>query len=116
MSESLQYEEAVSLREQYQFLVGTQSENGKVTVESVAVTPYDDVGKYRFFLFYLLLDFNAPMALAQAYHGSEYDVTLIARNADGELLHQPLKTWLSGGRSFAPSQLSTSNYSGQLYL
>ena len=115
---ALSYEEATRMCEEYQFLIGTNTNSGDIVVENVVVSPFDPANKYRFFLFYLLLNNDAKLALEYEYSGNDYDVLIIGKNEVGETLHQSLKLWLSDGSSFSMTSKGflTQNYSGALFI
>lgn len=115
---ALSYEEANRTCEEYQFLVGANANSGDIVVESVVVSPFDPSNKYRFFLFYLLLNNSAKLALEHAYSGPDYDVLIIGKTMAGEILHQSLDIWLKEGNTFSMTSKGflAQNYSGALYI
>ena len=117
MTCALSYEEANRLCEEYQFLIGTNTNSEEIVVESVVVSPFDPSNKYRFFLFYLLLN-NPKLALEYEYSGNDYDVLIIGKTKVGEMLHQSLDIWLKEGSAFSMTSKGflAQNYSGALYI
>ena len=94
------YQEAEKLCSEYQCLVGTQFYTGgsssatSAIIECVAISPFDQASKQRFYLFYLLFDNDAHAALLQDYKGLLFDIVIFARTRDDEMIHEDLYTWL----------------------
>lgn len=65
-------------------------------IECVAITPFDQINKKKFLLFYVLLE-DAKAALEQEYKGLLFDVIVIARGLgnDTEIMYYDVDTWLS---------------------
>jgi hypothetical protein len=89
--------EAEMICKDYQYLIGQSFANGgKAVIECVTITPFDQINKQRFLIFYFLFN-NAESALAHEFKGLLYDLIVIARSTEDEheLLHEDLTTWLT---------------------
>jgi hypothetical protein len=89
--------EAEKLCREYQFLVGRSfASDSDAVIECVTVTPFDEISRKRFLIFYFLFN-NAQSALSHEYKGLLYDILVIARSVDDEheLLQEDLTTWLN---------------------
>lgn len=89
-------QEAELLCNEYQYLVGRKfSPTSDLTIECVTVTPFDEINKKRFLIFYFLFN-NAESALTQEYRGFLFDVLVIARSEydEHDLLQEDLHTWI----------------------
>ncbi len=98
--------EAQQLCCDYQYLEGQPFENGSNSIiERVTITPFDEINKQRFLIFYFLFN-NAESALAQDYRGLLFDVLVIARsvNDEHELLQEDIITWLTANKNLVPEQ------------
>ena len=63
-------QEAEQICNDYQYLVGQKfSPESDLTIECVTMTPFDEVNKKRFLIFYFLFN-NAESALSHEYRGS----------------------------------------------
>ncbi len=87
--------EAQKISREYQHLIGHVFDAGKNTlIDCVAVSPFDQVNKNRFLIYYLLFD-DAHIALQQDYNGMLFDVVVIAGASNGdEMVHDDIHTWL----------------------
>ncbi|NDC40735.1 MAG: hypothetical protein EBZ77_04160 [Chitinophagia bacterium] len=114
---SLGLEEATRLCEKYQSLAGTVTNESTLTIEKVAVVPFDESSRYRFFLYYLLFDGDAELALKQGPATKEFAVMVFARNQIGELQHQSLNDYLNNSSATGfTSHFQKEAYSDSLYL
>lgn len=101
----------------YKHLKGTSFGSDNAIIECIAVTPYDINHKQRFFLYYLLFDNDAVAAL-QEYKGKLYDVTIIAKNEEGEIVYENFLVWASKNKLVIdfPNDTSSPFPSTQLYI
>ncbi len=89
--------EAEKICKDHQYLIGKKfSPTSDLIIESVTVTPYDEVNKKRFLIFYFLFN-NAESALSHEYRGFLFDIIVIGRSANDEhdLLQEDLSVWLT---------------------
>ena len=96
-------EEAEQMCKEYQHLVGQPfADSSDLIVECVTVTPFDEVNKKRFLIFYFLFN-NAESALSHEYQGLLFDIIVIGRsvNDEHELLQEDLYTWIHENKSQA---------------
>src|ERR1700744_6169652 len=85
------------LCKEYQYLVGRKfAATSDLTIECITVTPFDEINKKRFLIFYFLFN-NAESALSHEYRGFLFDIIVIGRSQhDGhELLQEDLYVWLA---------------------
>ncbi len=98
------HQDAEKLSREFQYLIGASFAGNNAVAESnariecIAVTPFDHTSKQRFFLYYLLFDNDANLALAQEYKGLLFDVVVIARTSDDEMVHEDLYSWLGNNK------------------
>ncbi len=88
--------EAEKLCKENQFLVGRAfATDNNAVIECVTITPFDEVSKKRFLIYYFLFN-NAEHVLAHEYKGLLYDIIVIARSLkdEHELLQEDLHTWI----------------------
>lgn len=88
--------EAEALCKEYQNLVGRPFGRGSnLVIECVTVTPFDEMNKERFLIFYFLFN-NASSALSHEYKGLLFDIIVIAHSMqdEHELLQEDLYTWV----------------------
>ena len=93
-------QEATLLCAEFKYLEGQPFGNDKTAViERITVTPFDEISKKRFLIFYFLFD-NAETALAHEYMGLLFDILVIARSTEDqhELLQEDLATWLAANK------------------
>lgn len=107
------------LCQEFQNLVGTRLENRDAIIETVVLTPFDEISKHRFFLYYLLFDNNAEAALKQEYMGLLYDVMIVARTPDDEIVHQDLHSWINYSKQhhdYSMSIIHNNDQGTQVYM
>lgn len=102
-------QEAEKLCNDFQYLIGTQLAGTNATITDVVITPFDENNKYRFFLYYVLLDNNSKEALNQDYKGLLFDVVIIAKTPNEDTIHQDLYTWLGNNMILEDYPFSTGN-------
>jgi hypothetical protein len=93
--------EAEELCKEYQHLVGQSfAKDNNLIIECVTITPFDEVNKQRFLIFYFLFN-NAESALSQEYRGFLFDIIVIGRSVtdEHELLQEDLYTWVHENKS-----------------
>lgn len=85
--------EAGKIVTEYSHLIGHAYDNDSATIDCIAITPFDDVNKNRFILYYLLFN-DAEIALSQDYAGEEFDVLIISGSQEhGQLMYENIATW-----------------------
>jgi len=90
--------EANEVCKKLQYLIGHTfdlSEPGFGNVECIAVTPFDQINKKKFFLYYMLVG-DAQLALTGEYKGLLFDICIIARSEYdcNDIKHYDIDTWL----------------------
>ncbi len=92
--------EAENICKEFQSLAGQRfNAETDATIDCITVSPFDQINKNRFIIYYLLFD-DAQIALQQDYQGLLFDVIAIAGSKEGqEMLHEDLHTWLTRNKS-----------------
>ena len=88
------YNEANILCNEFQHLAGTHCCNSGALIEAVVITPFDQLFKHRFFLFYHLFENDATAALAHEYDGTFFDVMVIMNHEEEGYKYEDLNAWL----------------------
>jgi hypothetical protein len=88
--------EAKQICSDYQYLTGHSFEkNGDISINCIAISPFDQINKERFIMYYLLLN-NAELALSMDFKGLLFDVMVIAGSQEEpQFRHEDIYTWLS---------------------
>ena len=89
------YTQAQKLVEDYQHLIGTSLDGSSTIIESLSITPFDEASKQRFFLYYLIMDNGGQEAILKEYKGFLFDIIIMARDINGELIKEELGTWVN---------------------
>ena len=111
------YADAERLAKEYQHLTGSPFGSSDAVIESVSIVPFDHASRQRFFLYYLLFDGDAVAALTQEYKGLLYDIEVIAKSNEDELLHEDLFTWIKSNKTMYTHALAANQPApSQVYL
>jgi hypothetical protein len=93
---SLNFEQATRICHDFQYLTGTKFmvRNTAVPIEHIAVTPFDDLNKYIFFVQFR--EAGDVVKSLELYSGDEYDVVIVGKvqSDKTEVVYKHLDSYL----------------------
>ena len=111
-------DKAKKIREEFNYIIGTSLNGDAALIEYLAITPFDEENKQRFFLYYLIMGESAQEAILNEYKGFLFDIVVVARTPNGVLVKEMMSDWLS--RNVAqqdfPLYMSRQNTQTEAYI